>query len=457
MEGIQRVDMTEVLDLAIAEARKWEGHLGKRRKGRAVRAFEPLRNGQIKLDNPQALVLRIRPEDFKERGIPLSSEIKRSMQGATGYNFYVVSVPVLLFPRRGAQYRLVESQLSFATTHGKRPLAIQNIFPSPFWKPVLKWGGAFNLGLNSELEWVAEVEEGQVKEGQLSRELASRVKLANQVSSFFKIMTFSHTLGRMEIEAQFSAGTALWRLDSKQVIRGQKQTKFLALLKVPKEVSRVRLEAAVQAKVSFNWLAAQIEHVFARLPQLIQQMIRRREGFPLQSFEVWSLELPKSESVPITLDSDDLGHSSTSSTKTPKVKSSAQEKASPEVGEAHDVATLPKMVSSSDSKASSNSQQSVNDILSFAECAELAQLLLAIPSIAEGGRRASVISHLRPEIKTNVAYNSVHKIDVFNLVNTCLQHPGGMQELRDILQFFEGDSIPMQQFKEAIGRLLPSG
>ena len=156
-------------------------------------------------------------------------------------------------------------------------------------------------------------------------------------------------------------------------------------------------------------------------------------------------------------DGHHFDHSSTSNTKTPDVKfpSKPQEKASLEVGEVNEVLTPTKIALPS--KAISNYMQLFNERLSFAERAELVQYLLAIPSIADGGRRATVIDELRPEIKTNIRKSEVDKTHVLNIVNTCLQYPGGMQELRDILQFFENDSLSMQQFKQALNRLLPRG
>ena len=113
-------------------------------------------------------------------------------------------------------------------------------------------------------------------------------------------------------------------------------------------------------------------------------------------------------------------------------------------------------------KSSSKGQDKVSsyvghEILSFEERAKLVDHLLAIPSIVDRNSRATVIDQLPPEIKTNVAYSSVDKTYIFNIVETCLQYPNGMQELRDILEYFEHDSLSMQQFKETLNRLLPRG
>ncbi len=71
MEPIQSVKTTQLLNEAISTARKWETLLGKAKKGKAEEAFEALRNGQIRLDNPQAHIQRLRPEDFELEGLQL--------------------------------------------------------------------------------------------------------------------------------------------------------------------------------------------------------------------------------------------------------------------------------------------------------------------------------------------------------------------------------------------------
>ena len=157
---------------------------------------------------------------------------------------------------------------------------------------MLDWGGSLNLALDGGLEWGAEVEQSETKIAKLKGQLSGRVKSQNQLTSFLKILLFEHTLGKMEIEAQYTAGTAMWRLDSKKAIRNQKHVKFIILLKVPKEIEHIQMKAAIQAEVDFEWLTAEVSHVFKRLPQAIQQIIKREKGLPLQNFNEWTMDLP---------------------------------------------------------------------------------------------------------------------------------------------------------------------
>jgi hypothetical protein len=293
MEKIHYIETNTLLDQAIASTQQWEAPLGGKRKGKAQSAFESLRKGRFEIGNPQAYILRLKQKDFTENKIELTPEIKQSMTGQDGYAFFLVPAPLLLFPGRGAQYRLLEGQLTFKAKRDSRESAIHAIFPEPLWRPVLDWGGKLYLGLDGSLQWGTEVEQTKVKIGKLSGELEGRVYNKNQVASFISLLSYQYTLGRMEIEAQFSSDTAMWRLDSKQTIRGQNHVQLVALLKVPKEVRQVRVEVAAQAEISFDWLNAQVEHVFERLPQVWQKIIKDRKGneIPLQDFQTWELEL----------------------------------------------------------------------------------------------------------------------------------------------------------------------
>ena len=296
MEDLHPIETSALLEQALAVARQWEGELGGQRKdkGKAQAAFESLKKGRIEIGSPQAHLQHLKPKDFAAHQIELAPEIKKSMAGEEGYAFYLAPAPLLLFPGRGAQYRLLEGQLTFKGGRGTRQAAIHAVFPEPRWKPVLEWGGELKLALDGDLQWGAEVEQIKLKIGKLGGELAGRVANQNQLASFIKLLPYKHTLGRMEIEAQFSSGTAMWRLDSKKVIRSQKHVQLVALLKVPKEVRQVRVEAAAQAEVAFEWLTAQVEHVFDRLPPIWQTIIRERKGkdIPLQDFQAWNLQLP---------------------------------------------------------------------------------------------------------------------------------------------------------------------
>lgn len=294
LEPIQPVNNQPLLQNAIAAVQKWEGNLGKKGEAKkAEAAFTALAQGRIELGHPQGHTHRVRRKAFEEHGLTLSLAIAASMKGKDGYGYYVITIPTLLYPGRGAEYRLLECQLTFTADDKKtRQPAIETIFPEKQWKPVLDWGGSLHLALNALLQWGVEGEEIEAALGSISGELTGRVANSNSLTSFIKIAPFTYSLGRMEIAAEKSSHTAMWRLDSRESIRGR-DGRFVVLLKAHKEIKQIQIEAAAQAEPSFSWLFAQVEHVFDRLPEAIQAIIRRQKGLPLQDFQTWTLNLPK--------------------------------------------------------------------------------------------------------------------------------------------------------------------
>lgn len=301
MDIIQKIDTEYILNEAVLAAQKWEAELGEtatdkgisHKKGKAERAFEALRQGTLKIENPQAYLERLRIKDFESLAIPISPDIRKSMNALDGYIYYRLVTPVMLFPGRGAQYRLVESQFAFGVPRDQRRPGIHSIFPTAEWCPVINWGGNLHLGLDSGLNWTVGVDKIKARIGNLNGEIAGHVVNTTQMSSFIQVGKFEHSLGRMEIEATHTAQTAMWRLDSQRVIRSQGQMQFVTLLKIPKELNQIRLSVALQAEPNFDWLVAQVQHVFDRLPEALLGIFKKRKGLPLQAFEEWTLDLPE--------------------------------------------------------------------------------------------------------------------------------------------------------------------
>ena len=48
---------------------------------------------------------------------------------------------------------------------------------------------------------------------------------------------------------------------------------------------------------------------------------------------------------------------------------------------------------------------------------------------------------MRPEIKNNYTHSSVPIDDVFNMITTCLNYSGGIEELIEIIGYFEAGTI----------------
>ena len=54
------------------------------------------------------------------------------------------------------------------------------------------------------------------------------------------------------------------------------------------------------------------------------------------------------------------------------------------------------------------------------------------------------MKNLRAEIATNITRHDAARFDMMNIIETCEHYFGSLEELLDIVQFYENDSKPMQ-------------
>lgn len=85
----------------------------------------------------------------------------------------------------------------------------------------------------------------------------------------------------------------------------------------------------------------------------------------------------------------------------------------------------------------------------------LVDRLLAVPTVAQEAGRRLVMDHLRPEMANAVPYFPQPRHHVFSLVRTCLNYPGGIEELLTVVRFLEGpDSTPIRLLNETVADLV---
>jgi Effector-associated domain 2 len=75
---------------------------------------------------------------------------------------------------------------------------------------------------------------------------------------------------------------------------------------------------------------------------------------------------------------------------------------------------------------------------------------LAVPALADDRSRSMIVQLLRPDIATSVPRHQVASFDVWAILRTCSNHPGGLAELLDVVRAFEGDSVSMRRLSDDI-------
>ena len=86
---------------------------------------------------------------------------------------------------------------------------------------------------------------------------------------------------------------------------------------------------------------------------------------------------------------------------------------------------------------------------------ELRDLFLACPSFNDRQKRNRIIDDLRPQIAGNISRGDDAITEFLSIFNTVRNYKGGLKELLDAIEFYEGDSIPFQALKQGIKRILP--
>lgn len=86
---------------------------------------------------------------------------------------------------------------------------------------------------------------------------------------------------------------------------------------------------------------------------------------------------------------------------------------------------------------------------------ELVDRLLDVPVMAREQGREEVVRALRREIGGAITRHPEARLDAYSILGTCLDYPGGLQELLDVLKGFAGGSMPMHRLEQAIARSLP--
>lgn len=80
--------------------------------------------------------------------------------------------------------------------------------------------------------------------------------------------------------------------------------------------------------------------------------------------------------------------------------------------------------------------------------------LLAVPALGRESSRQALLQRLRPEISGAVPYSPHSRHHVISLVTTCMNYPGGLDELLALVRAFEGESMPVRQLDATIARLM---
>jgi|APLak6261659701_1056019.scaffolds.fasta_scaffold00558_3 hypothetical protein len=288
-----------LLEHLLGDAQKAEGTLagGKaRRIGKAEAAISSLFKTEVRFGTPKDKLMRLTEETFQESGTKLSPMFKRQMQEQ--YDFYYLTVTVIMQPEPGAQFVRLACELDFGPKGSDEPI-IQTIFPTDKWRDVMNFGVGMNVGLDGSLSWNVGVDSTKLPQviKLLSGGLQAKAANKNEFKAFIAIPESKYQLGRSEITALGeSSPTCYWHIQDPEL---QKMTsmEFATVFKVPKGTESISLKGTVWAEPNMKWLTMNVEQIFKRLADNFKNLLTQ-DGDTIPDLsrgveETWTLKLPK--------------------------------------------------------------------------------------------------------------------------------------------------------------------
>src|SRR6266496_675838 len=93
--------------------------------------------------------------------------------------------------------------------------------------------------------------------------------------------------------------------------------------------------------------------------------------------------------------------------------------------------------------------------LHFSEKSELVSKLLACPSMKARETRKTILRQLRDEISSQIPFDERDNAYITNVVDTCLNYKGGLEELVDIIQYYERNSRSIDEIDAFLESMFP--
>ncbi|MFE0462486.1 trypsin-like peptidase domain-containing protein [Kitasatospora sp. NPDC058965] len=94
--------------------------------------------------------------------------------------------------------------------------------------------------------------------------------------------------------------------------------------------------------------------------------------------------------------------------------------------------------------------------LSWRSLGGLIEALIATPVVRDAQGRTLLLESIRPEVAAVAQRSPALRIDVINIVRSCLHYPGALDQLIDTVRMMEGDSTAMARLDAAVAELTDS-
>jgi hypothetical protein len=226
---------------------------------------------------PRPEVLPLDSKALKARDIALDSRVKALLEQ---FDFYDVTFPVTLFPKRGWAFDRLECQVEFnpGESPERRPLA-HDIFPGSDWEMLAKATMHLEVGVTEALEFRAKAAVPLVASAGADGKL--------DAGAGFIFPPRDYQVKRARLLSRGKDGSEVfWRLDDESFFE-EDEPRLGVILKVPKGVTPVKAIGVLAAYRSFRTLSADLRDVVDYLGDRVKNFFRK--GAPLVDRGEWGI------------------------------------------------------------------------------------------------------------------------------------------------------------------------
>ncbi len=235
-------------------------------------------------DNPQ--MLELKAKTFEEYGWAVPKQFRDL--GKT-HRFYWMQVPVFLSQLENMPFSKLELAIEFNPAEAqstRKPVSVL-IFPDKRIKQIAKFeqGASLKVGENFELD--VATPELDLKAGAAKAEGQAGVELGASGGFSLALGPFNYDLKKLELEhTDLGNSKVFWKVFSARYLHTERP-QFIVVFQVPRQVTQLKVAAAMQAYHQFDTGAAGLTQVFKVFRDKVSNFFR--QGAPLQDTTVWEL------------------------------------------------------------------------------------------------------------------------------------------------------------------------
>jgi hypothetical protein len=223
------------------------------------------------------LVYEITGTDFEQRDGRLPDGFR---QLSRNHRFYVVELPVHLFPRYGWSFDRLEVAIEFNPDDRDRPecrpRALQ-VLPNRQLVELAHFDQDLSVSITSDLTFQAELPKVAVGPAGVSADATAKASGGMSIG----IGPFHYRLKRAAIDTSPPGlEKVFWRFDGTKILQDE-SPRLIVIAQVPNGTEDVDIDAALQAYRNYNFLADKTRNTIEQLPRILSTFFKN--GAPMRA------------------------------------------------------------------------------------------------------------------------------------------------------------------------------